>query len=154
MRRNRWAVAAAVLVATLAVLGTTEATGVTNVRATVIRIFTPDGTLVVETDDPGVKVTIEGDGDLVITRAGSQEVRLKAGSYRVRATNSVGDSANSAAASAQTYAAATPTGLSASILSTTQINLSWTAPSGSRRAPASTMSTTPRASAARSLTQR
>src|SRR5262249_12530657 len=85
-RRNRWAVAAAVLVATLAVLGTTEATGVTNVRATIIRIFTPDGTLVVETDDPAVKVVVEGDGDLVITGTGAQEVRLRAGSYRLRAT--------------------------------------------------------------------
>ena len=70
----------------VAALGTTEATGVTNVRATVIRIFTPEGTLVVETDDPAVKVTVEGDGDLVITGAGPQEVRLRAGSYRLRAT--------------------------------------------------------------------
>jgi len=84
--RHRWAAAAAVLVATLALLGTTEATGVTNVRATVIRIFTPEGTLVVETDDPAVKVTVEGDGDLVITGAGPQEVRLRAGSYRLKAT--------------------------------------------------------------------
>src|SRR5262245_32398704 len=85
-RRHRWAVAAAVLMAMLAVLGTTEATGVTNVRATVIRIFTPDGTLVVETDDPAVKVVVEGDGDLVITGAGPQEVRLRAGNYRLKAT--------------------------------------------------------------------
>jgi hypothetical protein len=83
---RRWAVAAAVLVAMLAILGTTEATGVTKVRATVVRFFTPDGTLVVETDDPAVKVTVEGDGDLVITGAGPQEVRLKAGSYRLKAT--------------------------------------------------------------------
>jgi hypothetical protein len=41
---------------------------------------------VVETDDPAVKVTVEGDGDLVITGAGPQEVRLRAGSYKVRAT--------------------------------------------------------------------
>jgi hypothetical protein len=84
--RKRWAAAAAVLMALFAVLGTTEATGVTNVRATVIRLFTPEGTLVVETDDPAVKVTVEGDGDLVITGAGAQEVRLRAGSYRLRAT--------------------------------------------------------------------
>ena len=83
---RRWAAAAAVLVTTLAVLGTTEATGVTNVRATVIRLFTPDGVLVVETDDPAVKVVVEGDGDLVITGAGPQEVRLRAGSYRLKAT--------------------------------------------------------------------
>jgi hypothetical protein len=83
---KRWAVAAGVLVAAIAVLGTTEATGVTNVRAAIIRLFTPGGTLVVETNDPGVQVTVEGDGDLVITGTGPQEVRLKAGNYRVRAT--------------------------------------------------------------------
>jgi len=66
-------------------LGLTEATGVTNLRGTVIRIFTPDGTLVVEVGDPSVKVTIEGDGGLVITGAGPQEVRLRPGSYRVQA---------------------------------------------------------------------
>ena len=66
-------------------LALTEATGVTNLRATVIRIFTPDGTLVVEVDDPGVKVTIEGDGGLVITGAGLEEVRLRPGSYKVQA---------------------------------------------------------------------
>jgi hypothetical protein len=85
-RGRRWAAAAAVLVLLVAGLGTTEATGITKIRATVIRIFTPDGTLVVETDDPAVKVTVEGDGDLVITGAGPQEVRLRAGSYRLRAT--------------------------------------------------------------------
>ncbi|HEY7422831.1 MAG TPA: serine/threonine-protein kinase [Gemmataceae bacterium] len=85
-RRNRWAVAAAVVVATFAVLGTTEVTGVTHVRATVIRVFTPEGTLIVETDDPAVKVVVEGDGDLVITGAGPQEVRLRVGSYKLRAT--------------------------------------------------------------------
>src|SRR5262249_35824958 len=63
---QRWAAAAAVLVALLAALGATEATGVTSIRASVIRIFTPEGTLVVETDDPAVKVVVEGDGDLVL----------------------------------------------------------------------------------------
>ena len=36
----------------LAGLSLTEASGVTNLRATVIRVLTPDGTLVVEVDDP------------------------------------------------------------------------------------------------------
>jgi serine/threonine protein kinase len=52
----------------------------------VIRVFTPEGTLVVEVDDPAVKVTIEGDGGVVITGAGPQEVRLRPGSYKLRAT--------------------------------------------------------------------
>lgn len=84
-RKHRWAVAGAVLALLTAGLGLTEAAGATKVRATVVRIFTPDGTLVVEVDDPGVKVTIEGDGGLVITGAGLQEVRLKPGSYKVQA---------------------------------------------------------------------
>src|SRR5262249_1699820 len=53
-RRRRLAIAAAVLLCLVAGLSLTEATGVTNVRGTVIRIFTPDGVLVVETDDPSV----------------------------------------------------------------------------------------------------
>jgi WD40 repeat protein len=67
-------------------LGLTEATGVTRVASTILRVFTPDGTLVVEVDDPQVKVTIEGDGGLLITGAGPQEVRLRPGTYRWTAT--------------------------------------------------------------------
>jgi Protein kinase domain len=85
-RRRRWAVATAVLVALVTALGTTEATGITNVRTTIVRVFTPDGTLVVATDDPDVKVTVEADGGLVITGAGLEEIRLRPGSYRLRAT--------------------------------------------------------------------
>jgi WD40 repeat protein len=85
--RRRWAVAAAVLLVLLGgSLGLGEATGVTRVAATVLRICTPDGTLVVKVDDPGVKVTIEGDGGLVIAGAGPQEVRLRPGSYHFRAS--------------------------------------------------------------------
>jgi serine/threonine protein kinase len=82
-----WAIAAAAALVVLgATLSLTDASGITHVAATVIRIFTPEGTLVVEVDDPGVKVTIEGDGGLVITGAGAQEVRVKPGSYKVQAT--------------------------------------------------------------------
>jgi serine/threonine protein kinase/WD40 repeat protein len=84
--RRRWAIAAAVLLLLLGGLSLTEATGVTNLRGTAIRIFTPDGTLVVEVDDPDVKITVEGDGGLVIKGAGPQEIRLQPGSYRVEAT--------------------------------------------------------------------
>jgi serine/threonine protein kinase len=84
-RGRRWAIAAAVLALFLSGLSFTEAVGVTNFRATVIRIFTPNGTLVVQTDDPGVKVTIEGDGGLIITGAGLEEMRLRPGSYKVLA---------------------------------------------------------------------
>jgi serine/threonine protein kinase len=83
-RRNLlWAGAAAVLL--VVGLGLSEATGVTDVRGTVIRLFSPDGTLVVEVDDPGVSVTVDG-GDVVITGAGAKEIRLKPGQYKVEAS--------------------------------------------------------------------
>jgi serine/threonine protein kinase len=79
------ALAAAALVCLAVSLGMAEATGVTHLSATVIRIFTPSGTLVVETNDPGVKVTIEGDGGLTIMGAGLEAIRLRPGSYKVHA---------------------------------------------------------------------
>jgi hypothetical protein len=82
--RARLWVAAAVLLALLGALGSTEATGVTNVRGTVIRLFSPEGTLVVEVDDPGVSVKIDGP-DIVITGAGAKEIRLRPGNYTVEA---------------------------------------------------------------------
>jgi hypothetical protein len=90
-RRGPWRrAAAAAVVLALAALGTTEAIGVTHVSAyaaAVLRIHTPDGTLIVEVNDPQVKVTIDGDGDeMTITGAGLQEVSLRPGRYRVRAT--------------------------------------------------------------------
>jgi hypothetical protein len=82
---RNWVIAATALLLLLCVLSLSEATGVTQVAATVIHLLTPQGTLVIETDDPDVKVTIEGDGGLVITGAGLHEVRLKPGSYQLRA---------------------------------------------------------------------
>src|SRR5437762_13240295 len=43
------------------------------------------GTLVVEVDDPAIKVALDGE-ELKITGAGPQEVRLKPGSYELVAT--------------------------------------------------------------------
>jgi Protein kinase domain len=85
-RRNRWATFAAGLLCLAAGAGISEGTGVTQLASTVIRVLTPDGTLVVNVNDPGVKVTIEGDGGLVINGAGPQNVRLRPGRYQVRAT--------------------------------------------------------------------
>jgi hypothetical protein len=83
---HRWAVAAAVLLLLLGGLGVTEATGVTKLVPTVIRIVQGDGSLVVEVDDPQVRVVVEGDGGIVITGAGPQEIHLRPGSYRFRAS--------------------------------------------------------------------
>jgi hypothetical protein len=80
------AIVAVALLCLLVSLGLAEATGVTQLSATVIRIFTSSGTLVVEVDDPQVHVTIEGDGGLSITGAGPQEVRLRPGKYQVEAS--------------------------------------------------------------------
>jgi WD40 repeat protein len=87
MGRRRWPLAAAAIVA-LPLLGIllTEATGVTQVVPTVMRIVTGEGVLIVELNEPGVKVTVEKDGGLAIAIAGDQAVRLPAGAnYRVRA---------------------------------------------------------------------
>jgi serine/threonine protein kinase len=81
--RRFWAAAALVLLC--AGLGVSEATGVTDMRGTVIRLFSPEGTLIVEVDDPGVSVTVDG-GDVVITGAGAKEIRLKPGQYKVEAS--------------------------------------------------------------------
>jgi eukaryotic-like serine/threonine-protein kinase len=83
-RSRRWAAAAAVLLLLLG-FGFTEATGVTHFSGTVVRLFSPEGTLVVEVDDPGVSVKIDG-SDIVITGAGAKEIRLKPGSYTVEAS--------------------------------------------------------------------
>src|SRR5262249_37296677 len=86
-RRSRaglWAAAAAaVLLLVAAGFGFTESKGVTKVRGTVVRLFSPEGTLVVEVDDPDVSVTVDGE-DVVITGAGAKEIRLKPGKYTVQ----------------------------------------------------------------------
>ena len=65
-------------------LGATEVTGVSDVRGTVIRLFSPEGTLEVQVDDPGVSVRIDG-SDVVITGAGAKEIRLRPGPHTVEA---------------------------------------------------------------------
>lgn len=82
---RRWIAAAAMMIALLAGLGMTEATGVTNFRGTVVRLFSPDGTLVVEVDDPAVSISIDG-ADVVITGAGVKEIRLKPGQHKLLAS--------------------------------------------------------------------
>ncbi len=84
-RRRFWLAAALILVTLVVGLGLTEATGVTQLTASVIRVVTGEGTLVIEVADPQVSVTIDGE-DLVITGAGVQQIRLRAGLHQVRAT--------------------------------------------------------------------
>ena len=80
-----WAAAAAILLLLAATFGLAEGTGISNIATTVIRLFTPEGTLIVEINDPAVNVTVEGDGGLVITGAGLHEFHLRPGNYRLQA---------------------------------------------------------------------
>jgi eukaryotic-like serine/threonine-protein kinase len=83
IRPARWAAAAVLLVVLLGGFGLTEATGVTKMRGTVIQLFSPEGTLEIQVDDPDVRVQIDG-SDLVIKGAGVKEIRLKTGTYTVK----------------------------------------------------------------------
>jgi serine/threonine protein kinase/tetratricopeptide (TPR) repeat protein len=83
-RGRRWAVAAAVLIGVLALVTLSEATGVTNLAVTVIRIATGEGTLVIEVDDPTVQVSLDGE-ELSIRGAGLQEIKLRPGQYQFQA---------------------------------------------------------------------
>lgn len=83
--RRPWLWAAGLLVLLVAGLGLSDAAGVTDVSGTVVRLFLPEGTLVVEVDDPSVSVSVDG-ADVVITGAGAREIRLKPGQYKVEAS--------------------------------------------------------------------
>jgi eukaryotic-like serine/threonine-protein kinase len=82
----RWAIAACVLVGTLGALagGTAVGEQVVDYVATVLRLKTPEGTLVIETDDPNLSIKVDGN-DLVVTGAGVKELRLPVGPHNVQA---------------------------------------------------------------------
>ena len=82
-RTARLWIIATMLIA-LGLLGVTEATGVTHLAATVIRLLRPEGILEIVVDDPNVKVTIDGDV-IDIHGAGPHEVQLRLGKHEVQA---------------------------------------------------------------------
>jgi serine/threonine-protein kinase len=87
-RHRRLAWAASLILLALAGLGASEASGLTQISefvATVLRIKTAEGTLVVKVDDPGVKVDVDNEV-VIIGGAGPQELRLKTGLHRLQAT--------------------------------------------------------------------
>ncbi len=55
-----------------------------NYVATVLRLKTPEGTLVVQTDDPNMGIKLDG-SELVVTGAGVKELRLSVGQHSVQA---------------------------------------------------------------------
>ena len=85
VRGRGWAIAAALLLM-LGGLAATEATGVTNVREFVTKVFrirTSEGTLVVEVDDPEINVTIDGE-EVTLKNVGAHEIRLSPGRHRLQ----------------------------------------------------------------------
>jgi hypothetical protein len=84
-RRRRWLMAVAVLLALLAGLALSEATGVTKFRGMVTGPIALEGTLVIEVDDPDVSVSLKGEG-VVVTAVGLREFHLKPGQYEMKAT--------------------------------------------------------------------
>jgi formylglycine-generating enzyme required for sulfatase activity/serine/threonine protein kinase len=89
VRNHRWAAAALILLLVGAGLGATEATGVTDVSgfvATVLRIRTPQGTLVVELNDPAASVAVDADDETItFSGIGPHEIKLRPGRHPVRA---------------------------------------------------------------------
>ncbi len=82
--KRSWITAVAVILVLLTGLGLSESSGITSVSSTVIHLFYPQGTLVVEVDDPSVNITLNGT-EMVITGAGANEIRLTPGQYELRA---------------------------------------------------------------------
>jgi hypothetical protein len=69
-------------------LGITEAAGVTGVGeflGIVLRLKTPEGTLVIEIEDPDVEVSVDG-SEVVLSGITKKELRLKPGKYQYHAT--------------------------------------------------------------------
>ncbi len=75
-RWRRWVGAAAAVL----LLG-----GLTALLGVLIRIKTPEGTLVIEVNDPAVEVRVDGD-DVVIGGAGVRELKLRTGRHAIAAT--------------------------------------------------------------------
>jgi serine/threonine protein kinase len=84
-RRSKMAAVFLALLVALLGMGMGEATGVTNLRGTVIPLLSPNGTLIVEVDDPAVSVQIDG-SEIVIKGIGPQEIRLRPARYTVEAS--------------------------------------------------------------------
>ena len=65
-------------------MGAVAVSGAVDYVATVLRLKTPDGTLVIEADDPNITIKVDGN-DLVVTGAGLKELRLPVGPHNVQA---------------------------------------------------------------------
>ena len=85
-RRGRiWKLAIAAAALLSVGLSISEATGVTRLVPTIVRIVTGEGSLVIEVDDPSVAVTLDGD-EVTISGAGIHELKLRPGVHTFVAT--------------------------------------------------------------------
>ena len=84
-RSRLWLAALAASVLLMLALSVSEATGVTQLVPTIVRIATGEGSLVIEVDDPSVSVTLDGQ-DVTITGAGIHELKLRPGTHKFTAT--------------------------------------------------------------------
>ncbi|MFO0892569.1 MAG: protein kinase [Isosphaeraceae bacterium] len=89
-RRSRYHMVAAACAALflLGSLSISEASGLTRITdfvATILRIRTPEGILLVKVDDPGIAVGVDGE-TVAITGAGPREIRVRAGQHRIHAS--------------------------------------------------------------------
>ncbi|QDV67542.1 Serine/threonine-protein kinase PrkC [Rosistilla carotiformis] len=75
-------IAAGLLLTLIIGVGVSDATGVTQLVSTVVRLTTGAGTLVLETDDPNTKVLIDGE-EVVVRGAGIAELTLRPGQHQV-----------------------------------------------------------------------
>lgn len=89
-----WGKLALILAIVLLGFGFSEATGFTRLASTIIRIVNGEGTLVIETNDSSLQVTVEGQGSRQEVRVTGMGVNLtlKPGDYKVTATNKEGES--------------------------------------------------------------
>lgn len=74
-----------VVMLSIVTFGVTDAVGLTAVGETfmgiILKLTTPDGTLVVEIEDPNVEVRVDGD-ELVVAGIGPHEIRLRPGRHQ------------------------------------------------------------------------
>ncbi|WP_218934698.1 serine/threonine-protein kinase [Rosistilla ulvae] len=75
-------IAAGLMLTLIIGVGISDATGVTQLVSTVIRLTTGAGTLVLATDDPNTQVMIDGE-EVVIRGAGIKELTLRPGQHQV-----------------------------------------------------------------------
>lgn len=80
--RRTWRIAAAVLVTFIGGLGLAELAQVTNVRGVIGRWLETPGTLIIQTEEPGIRVSV-GDREIVLAETAAQEIQLKPGDYQV-----------------------------------------------------------------------